>query len=374
LALRTRTERTAMSSRTPGDLVVDIVINNHNYGAFLTEAIESALAQTHRNVNVLVVDDGSTDDSREILQGHDERVAVVLKENGGQASAVNTGMAHCNSDIVMFLDADDVLRPEAAARVAAAFALDETVAKVQFRMDVIDAEGRQTGAIKPAPHLQMPQGDLRSAELAFPFDIPWMAMSANAFRTEALRRIIPIPAKDYPISGADWYLVHLAALLGRVVSIEDVFASYRVHGSNNYEPQEAELSLAHVRKAIDRTLPTSKALLSLARDLNLPHPDRILSLADLANRLTSLRLEPARHPVPDDRVGALVIDAVRAARRRSDISPAMKFMFVTWFAAMAVAPRRLAARLAVLFLFPERRTLLNPLLERLQARTAKLRG
>ena len=354
-----------MNSAPGATLAVDIVVNNHDYGAFLGAAIDSALAQTHEKVRVIVVDDGSTDNSRQVLSKYEGRVTVVLKENGGQASALNVGIEHCESDIVMFLDSDDVLRPEAAARVSAAFAGSEAVAKVQFRMDVIDAEGRPTGAIKPARHLPMPQGELGSAELAFPFDITWMAMSANAFRIDALRRIFPIPESDYPVSGADWYLVHLTALLGRVVSLDEVSASYRVHGRNNYEPQAAELSLDHVRKAIERTHATSRSLLALAIDLDLPHPDRILSLADLANRLISLRLEPSRHPISEDGVAGLVLDSIRAAHRRSNVSIAMKAIFVAWFVAMAIAPRRLARRLAVLFLFPERRASFNGVLRRL---------
>ncbi len=351
----------------PGaELAVDIVIDNCNYGTFLPVAIESALAQTHDKVRVTVVDDGSTDDSRQVLRRYEDRLTVVLKKNGGQASALNVGIERCNGDVVMFLDADDVLHPEAAARVAKVFAAEEAVAKVQFRMDVIDAEGRPTGAIKPAPHLPMPQGDMRQAELAFPFDIPWMAMSANAYRLGQLRRIFPIPEKDYPVSGADWYLVHLTALLGPIVSLEEVTASYRVHGRNSYEPQSAALSLDHVRKAIDRTHATSKALLALANELALPHPEAILSLADLANRLISLRLDRPRHPIPSDSASSLLLDSLRATRRRSNISAAMKAMFVAWFAAMAIAPRPLAGRLAELFLFPERRRSLNQTLGRLQ--------
>lgn len=351
---------------TAAALRVDIVVNNHNYGAYLGAAIASARAQTHENVAVVVVDDGSSDGSRALLAELGDEVTVVLKENGGQASALNAGIERCDGQIVMFLDADDVLRPEAAARVAAVFAADDTVAKVQFRMDVIDADGRATDTIKPAQHLRMPQGDLRQDELAFPFDIPWMAMSGNAFRRTALDRIMPIPAHEYPRSGADWYLVHLTALLGTVVSLEEVSASYRVHGANSYEPQAAELSVAHLRQAIERSAPTARALLRLADELRMPHPERILSLADLANRITSLRLEPALHPLPGDRVGGLLADAVRAAQRRSNVSTAMKAAFVAWFAAMAVAPRPLARWLAALFLFPERRTALNHVLVRLQ--------
>ncbi len=101
---------------TPGeDLAVDIVVNNYNYARYLPEAIESALAQTHQRVRMIIVDDGSSDGSRELLGSYEDRATVVLKENGGQASALNAGMERCESDVVIFLDADDLLHREAAA-------------------------------------------------------------------------------------------------------------------------------------------------------------------------------------------------------------------------------------------------------------------
>jgi len=348
------------------DLVVDIVINNHNYGAFLADAIESACAQTHAQVNVLAVDDGSTDDSRQILAGYGDRIGLVLQENGGQAAAINAGVERCRGDVVIFLDADDVLRPEAAARVADAFAADEGLSKVQFRMETIDAQGRPTGELKPEAHLPLPSGDMRAAELAYPYDLVWMATSANAFRTETLRRILPIPVEEYPVTGADWYLVHLSALLGRVASLDAVGAGYRVHGANSYELEAGRLDLDHLRQAIGFAASTSRELLALAAELGLERPERILSLADLANRMASLKLEPARHPIAADRTLGLVADALAAARRREGVSPAMKAIFVAWFAAMAAAPRGIARRLAELFMFPERRRSLNGLLGRLQ--------
>jgi hypothetical protein len=347
------------------DLAVDIVIDNYNYARFLPDAIESALAQTHEKVTVTVVDDGSSDGSQQVLDEYEGRVAVVLKENGGQASALNAGAALCGGDVVIFLDADDTLHPEAAAEVAGAFAADREVVKVQFRTAVIDAEGNATGAIKPAPHLPMPSGDLREAELASPYDLVWMATSANAFCADALRRILPIP-EDRFRTCADWYLVHMAALIGPVVSLDSVAGSYRVHGANNYEPQAAELDLGHIRETIGFADSVSPLLLGLAGELGLPRPARILSIADLANRMISLRLEPDRHPDPGERAGRLLADAVGAARRRANASAAMKLIFVAWFAAMAAAPRPLARRLAIWFLYPQQRPALNRLLGRLQ--------
>src|SRR3712207_2571509 len=101
---------------------ISIVVNNHNYGRFLRVAIDSALGQTLTPTEVIVVDDGSTDDSRAIIAGYGDRVVAILKENGGQGSAFNAGFAASHGQAVIFLDADDVLLPDIAEQVAAAFA------------------------------------------------------------------------------------------------------------------------------------------------------------------------------------------------------------------------------------------------------------
>lgn len=347
-------------------LSVDVVVTNHNYARFLPQAIESALAQTHPEVSVVVVDDGSSDGSREVLGGFEDRVEVVLQEQGGQASALNAGLELCRGDVLLVLDADDRLRPQAAARVAAAFAARPGLAKVQFPMAIVDAEGTPTGAVKPGGHLRAPTGDQRRAELAYPFDLPWLPGGGTGFRSEAVRRILPIPAADYPRSGADWYLVHLTALLGEAALLDEVCAEYRVHGGNAYELDRDELDLDHVREAIGFAGATTRSLEALADELGLEHPRPILSCADLANRLVSLKLDPGRHPVAGDRAPALLADAVRAARRRFDVSLPMKALLVAWFALEAIAPRRLARPLAELFLFPGRRAGFNRLLGRWQ--------
>jgi glycosyltransferase involved in cell wall biosynthesis len=68
--------------------LVSILINNYNYGRFLTEAIDSALNQTYSNIEVIVVDDGSTDNSQEIIKSYQDKIIPILKPNGGQASAI----------------------------------------------------------------------------------------------------------------------------------------------------------------------------------------------------------------------------------------------------------------------------------------------
>ena len=89
--------------------LASIIINNYNYGRFLADAIDSALSQTYPHVEVIVVDDGSTDSSRVIIGRYGDRITAVLKENGGQASAFNAGFRVSLGETIVFLDADDIL-------------------------------------------------------------------------------------------------------------------------------------------------------------------------------------------------------------------------------------------------------------------------
>jgi glycosyltransferase involved in cell wall biosynthesis len=88
--------------------LVSIVVNNFNYGRFLRQSIESALAQDHPRTEVIVVDDASTDGSVEIIRSFGDRIVPVCQErNGGQAAALNAGFAASRGELIIFLDADD---------------------------------------------------------------------------------------------------------------------------------------------------------------------------------------------------------------------------------------------------------------------------
>jgi glycosyltransferase involved in cell wall biosynthesis len=338
---------------------VDVIVNNYNYAPYLRDAIDSALGQTYPDVQVIVVDDGSTDESREIITSYGNDVVAVFKENGGQASALNAGFSGSSGDLVIFLDADDVLLPDVAGRVAAAFAARPDLVKVHYPMEVIDRTSRRTGTYKPAPHLLLRSGDLRRLALTFPFDVVWTAMTGNAFAARALRHIFPIPEDDFRIL-ADWYLNHLVPLLGPVKALEGVGAQYRIHGRNSYELSEASLDLEHVRRTIICAEHVRPYLGALADEAGLGSPNGdLLSVSDLANRLISLRLDRQRHPIPKDTVHALVVTGTRAIARRFDVRWPMKALFLLWFGGLALTPKPLLPSLAERFLFPERRGALN---------------
>ncbi len=101
--------------------LVSLVINNYNYGRFLAEAIDSALKQTYPHTEVIVVDDGSTDNSRDITASYGDNISPVLKQNGGQASAFIAGFAASKGEIICFLDSDDMFLPEKVADIVDAF-------------------------------------------------------------------------------------------------------------------------------------------------------------------------------------------------------------------------------------------------------------
>ena len=91
---------------------VAVIIPCYNYGRFIGSTIETVLAQTLRPAEIIIVDDGSTDQTREVCEQYDG-VRYIWKENGGVSSARNLGLAESTSEYVMFPDADDVLSPKA---------------------------------------------------------------------------------------------------------------------------------------------------------------------------------------------------------------------------------------------------------------------
>ncbi len=346
---------------------VDIVIDNYNYARFLGQAIDSALDQAHPPAHVIVVDDGSTDESRDVIASYGDRITSVLAAHRGQASALNEGFRRATSDLIIFLDADDVLLPDVVERVIAAARRDVSVAKIQYPMEVIDERGELTTARKPPPYLALPSGDLRHQELIMPFDMTWMSTSGNAFPRWVLEALLPIPEVQFARC-ADWYLQHLTPLFGPVVSLDDVGARYRIHGANSYQLPSDHLDLDHVRQAVRYALVTKPEIERVADSLGLARPREILSVADLANRLISKKLDPDRHPVSADTIAGLVSKGVTAAARRFDVLAPLRLGLAAWFVLMAAAPRPLARALAEAFSFPERRAVLNPLLGRLHRR------
>ena len=211
--------------------LASIIIDNYNYGRFLAEAIDSALAQTYRHVEVIVVDDGSTDHSRDVIVGYGNRVQAILKKNGGQGSTFNAGFATSRGEIVVFLDADDVLLPTAIERAVPCFA-DPAVVKAHWPMRIVDEAGQPNGQLCPGPVLQ--EGDLRSVAFRLgPTNHLSAPTSGNAWSRRFLGQVLPMNEAVYRIA-ADTYLFELAPFFGPLRAVTDPQTLYRQHGHNDH--------------------------------------------------------------------------------------------------------------------------------------------
>lgn len=348
---------------------MSIIVNNYNYGRYLAAAIESALDQTYCNTEVIVVDDGSTDNSRDIITGFEGRIAPIFKENGGQASAFNAGFARAKGDIVIFLDADDVLLPDIVARVVAKFQSDAQLGQVQYRLEIVDEHRVPTGNYSPPVYLEMPQGDLRRRVLTFPDDIPYPPTSGHAYAAWVLRAVFPVPEQVYGAVGADLYLYNVTPLFAPIASLPGIGGYYRTHSANLHHTNV--LNLTQIRHIIVRSYDTHRFISHFAYKLGLygfpKDPAAVRSVTFVAHRLTSLRLEPQLHPIADDRVGGLLQLGILAALGRTDLRLFIRFGYILWFIAVALGPRPLVRWLVKLFFFPETRPRLGSLLEVAQA-------
>ena len=210
--------------------LVSIVVNNYNYARFLGEAIDSALSQTYSPLEVIVVDDGSSDESRDVIARYGDRIIAVLKDNGGQASAFNAGFAAARGDVVIFLDADDALLPTAARGAVEGFA--PGVSKVYWPLWEMDSDGVAMGTI--IPNEPLPEGDFRDRVLLLgPIACREAPTSGNAWSRAFLERALPMPENEFMIN-SDCYLSTLAPIYGEVRTLPDPHSRYRIHGANHY--------------------------------------------------------------------------------------------------------------------------------------------
>lgn len=253
---------------------ISIVINNYNYDQYLGHAIESAINQTRPANDIVVVDDGSQDGSRETLKSYRE-IRTICKANGGQASAFNSGFAAAEGDLIVFLDADDMLAPDAVERLSQEDPI--TFARLSFSLETMDSGGAPTGLF-PMSRVAA-SGELKGSLLS-QGTLLFMPTSGNAFPRSTLERLLPMPEAHWRIS-ADVYLAYGATLLGPAKHLDVPLGRYRLHGANNYyHPFGSDAPFSH-RKISQR--------LAAFRDLaKLAEQDRTIATASEVARLREL--------------------------------------------------------------------------------------
>lgn len=131
---------------------VSVIIPAYNQGHFLAEAVTSVLAQTYPHLEVIIVDDGSTDNTAVIARTFtDSRVRYVYKQNGGLSSARNEGIRHAQGEFLSYLDSDDCFLPEKLARLVEVLTTRPDLGFVAGQAIPVDEHGRQNGKIFDTP-------------------------------------------------------------------------------------------------------------------------------------------------------------------------------------------------------------------------------
>jgi glycosyltransferase involved in cell wall biosynthesis len=216
---------------------ISVLINNYNYADYVGEAIESVLRQADDGVQCIVVDDGSTDNSLDVIRRY-ENVLVVTRVNGGQVAAVKTALPHANSDVVIFLDSDDYLYDNAISVIREAW--QPGLAMLQFALDKIDARGNKLGRL---PETDFVLRDTACQILKFGY-IPYAPTSGNAFSREYAQEAFASMDGTAGRFYFDAFLVFGAPLFGPVAVVDKELGAYRVHGRNVSMIAKQKISLA----------------------------------------------------------------------------------------------------------------------------------
>jgi glycosyltransferase involved in cell wall biosynthesis len=212
-----------MMTNSPRSL--SVVITNYNYQAYVGTAIQSVLNQTHSPDEIIVIDDGSTDESRSVISSFGGRIRTIFKPNEGFKATTNRGFFEAKGELLVYLDADDLLYPNALAEVLRIF--KPGMAKVQFDLDIIDRDGAMLGR----RFCNFPDR-LSAEDVAEEFrrtsTYIWPATSGNAYAREFLDKVMPM---DPPV-GIDGALNTIAPLYGQVGTISAALGQYRIHLTN----------------------------------------------------------------------------------------------------------------------------------------------
>lgn len=215
---------------------VTVLITTYNYGQFIEEAIDSVFAQDYPldKIQILVVDDGSTDDTGERVKKYAGRIDYFYKPNGGQASALNFGFEKARGEIVVLLDADDLFESSKLARVAQAFQKHPAVGLVYHRTREWKPETNQYTEYEFIPV----SGDLHKEPDRFALYTPQVT-TCVCFRRTSVSPLLPIPENIRMC--ADCFLVALIPFLAPVLALDEFLSVYRIHGKNSFYLDERQI-------------------------------------------------------------------------------------------------------------------------------------
>lgn len=201
----------------------------------MAQAIESVLSQSRPASQILVVDDGSTDDSLDLIRQYKDQITILTQPNSGMMEAANQAFNMCTGECAIFLDADDYLHPDAIQTIESVW--KPGLSKIQWRMDKVDIHGKSIGSV-PVESKRLPYGEVWKT-IVDGGDFISPPTSGNAFSMTALSQLLPFRDERVGNSGTyfdrlplDAYLKRKVPFLGDVISLDQKLSAYRVHGNN----------------------------------------------------------------------------------------------------------------------------------------------
>jgi glycosyltransferase involved in cell wall biosynthesis len=216
--------------------LVSIVTPTYNQAEYLAETIESVLSQTYSNIEYIVIDDGSTDNTQEVLSRFDSRIRHERHSNVGQAKTLNRGWAMSSGSLLGYLSSDDRLVPDAVARLVEGLSQHMEAAVVYCDYDLIDAKGRRFRSVKA--------GDFSISRLTV--DLVCQPGPGALFRREVFERSGGWNESLRQVPDFEFWL--RASRFGYFIRVPEILAHYRIHEeSASFRPISAERSMEVVR-------------------------------------------------------------------------------------------------------------------------------
>ncbi|MDA3912901.1 glycosyltransferase family 2 protein [Oleiagrimonas sp.] len=225
-----------------------VVVTSYNYRDFIETAVDAALAQTRAPKQVIVVDDGSTDGTPELLRkryGEDPRVTLLLCENGGQLTAFHRGLEACSGDVICFLDADDTWGPEYLARIGELYDARSDIDFVFSDLQLFGDENHWMGYADRAL-------DLGYTAISTYMLVHWYGAPTSAISLRAVwaRRVLDLPESfraNWRLSADNCLVYGTSVLGGRKYYLPTRSVRYRIHGRNGWWGQRTRVNEYHNR-------------------------------------------------------------------------------------------------------------------------------
>ncbi|WP_025116751.1 glycosyltransferase [Lysinibacillus fusiformis] len=216
-------------------MFASVLINNYNYATYLTECIQSVLDQSYSDIEIIVYDDGSTDNSLEILSKF-KNIKVITSSNYGkghnlnQINAVYQAFKESKGEFIFLLDSDDYFKKEKVEKVINFFKEHPNIDVIQHPLEEVDKDSNLLHTVVPVlKKVQNYKEYIYETESIYHL---FSMTSALAFRRGYLKKVFPLDEDDFSYMCVDTRLMIVAALQTNILTIEDTLTYYRKHGSN----------------------------------------------------------------------------------------------------------------------------------------------